>query len=120
MKFINSANKAQFKFARSLTAHYAKSFYLSAAFLPPEKRWATYALYGFCRYVDNLIDTPRDRTAQETGRELDYIVEEIRDRLSYRGVPTPHHRSFFNRGQALFDTAGPASGFNRRRTHGYA
>lgn len=88
MKFINSANKAQFKFARSLTAHYAKSFYLSAAFLPPEKRWATYALYGFCRYVDNLIDTPRDRTAQETGRELDYIVEEIQ--IGYRTGESQH------------------------------
>jgi phytoene synthase len=88
MKFITSANKAQFKFVRSLTAHYAKSFYLSAAFLPREKRWATYALYGFCRYADNLIDTPRSRSAMEIGQELDYIANEVE--IGYRTGESEH------------------------------
>jgi len=88
MKFINSANKAQFKFARSLTAHYAKSFYISAAFLPRDKRWATYALYGFCRYVDNLIDTPRSRTVHEINQELEYIVKEME--IGYRTGESEH------------------------------
>jgi phytoene synthase len=77
MKFMNVSNKTQFKYARSLTAHHAKSFYFSASILPREKRWATYALYGFCRYVDNLIDVPRARRESEILAELDYLKNEI-------------------------------------------
>jgi phytoene synthase len=75
---MNEENKVQFKFARDLTAHYAKSFYFSAAMLPKEKRWATYALYGFCRYVDNLIDTPRPRDIEQVTHELAYLEEELK------------------------------------------
>jgi phytoene synthase len=88
MKIMDSSNKAQFQYARALTAHHAKSFYLSAALLPKEKRWATYALYGFCRYVDNLIDTPRPRDEQERLRELDYLENEIK--ISYRTGESEH------------------------------
>ena len=88
IEFINSTNKVQFKLARSLTAHYAKSFYLAAAFLPRKKRWATYALYGFCRYVDNLIDTPRNRSTAEVIQELDYIEKEIK--IGYRTGESEH------------------------------
>jgi phytoene synthase len=88
LEFINSHNRAQFKFARSLTAFHAKSFYLSAVFLPREKRWATYALYGFCRYVDNLIDSPRTRSKAEIIQELDYIAKEIK--IAYRTGESEH------------------------------
>ena len=54
-------HKVSFEHARLLTAHYSKSFYISAKMLPQEKRWATFALYGFCRYADiinlNIINT---------------------------------------------------------------
>ena len=88
MKFMNTSNKAQFKYARSLTAHHAKSFYFSASMLPREKRWATYALYGFCRYVDNLIDVPRPRSEGEILGELDYLKNEII--TSYRTGESEH------------------------------
>ena len=45
--------------------------------LPKEKRWATYALYGFCRHCDNLIDTPRQRTEIEIVREMQLLTEEL-------------------------------------------
>jgi phytoene synthase len=88
MKFITEANRAQFKYARALTAHHAKSFYFSAAMLPGEKRWATYALYGFCRYVDNLIDNPRERTAAEIKHELNYLRRELT--IGYRTGESEH------------------------------
>ena len=88
MKFFNSSNKAQFKYARSLTAHHAKSFYFSANLLPKEKRWATFALYGFCRYVDNLIDVPRARKEKEIQNELVYLKNEII--TSYRTGESEH------------------------------
>jgi phytoene synthase len=88
MEFMNGSNKTHFKFVRSLTAHHAKSFYFSASLLPKQKRWATFALYGFCRYVDNLIDNPRDRSAEEILNELDYLQREIE--TSYRTGESEH------------------------------
>jgi phytoene synthase len=88
MEFMNGSNKTHFKFARSLTAHHAKSFYFSASLLPKQKRWATYALYGFCRFVDNLIDNPRDRSSKEILHELDFLEREIE--ISYRTGESEH------------------------------
>lgn len=88
MKYMNSENKPQFKYARELTAHYAKSFFISASMLPREKRWATFALYGFCRYVDNLIDTPRPRDMEQVLNELDHLEQEIK--IAYRTGESEH------------------------------
>ena len=70
-------NRAAFEYARRITAHYSKSFYFSAQMLPREQRWATFALYGFCRHCDNLIDTPRQRTETEILREIQHLTEEL-------------------------------------------
>ena len=72
-----SENRAAFEHARRITAYYSKSFYFSARMLPSEQRWATYALYGFCRHCDNLIDTPRQRTEAEILREIQSVGEEL-------------------------------------------
>ncbi len=79
---------AAFKYARQVTAVHAKSFYLSARFLPREKRWATYALYGFCRYADNLIDTPRDRSRSELLQEVEFLANELE--TAYRTGESEH------------------------------
>ncbi len=70
-------NRVAFEYARKITAHYSKSFYFSAKMLPRERRWATFALYGFCRHCDNLIDTPRQRTETEILREIQRLTEEL-------------------------------------------
>ena len=70
-------NRAAFEHARRITAYYSKSFYFSARMLPSEQRWATYALYGFCRHCDNLIDVPRQRTEAEILREVQFVGEEL-------------------------------------------
>ncbi|MCA9731205.1 MAG: phytoene/squalene synthase family protein [Deferribacteres bacterium] len=78
MKFwLNPEYKPGFELARLATKHYSKSFYLSAKMLPPETRWATYALYGFCRYADNLIDKPRNRSFTNLLQEVDHLTWEI-------------------------------------------
>ena len=88
MKYLTRENKPQFDYMRTLTAHYAKSFYFATVMLPKEKRWATYALYGFCRYIDNLIDTPRPRDIEQITQELDHLEEEIR--IAYRTGESEH------------------------------
>jgi phytoene synthase len=69
--------KNAFQYVRHLTAHYSKSFYAATRMLPEETRWATYALYGFCRYADNLIDLPRDRSPVELISEVDFLRQEL-------------------------------------------
>ena len=78
MKLWKAAeDRVAFEYARKITAYYSKSFYLSARMLPKEQRWATFALYGFCRHCDNLIDTPRQRTETEILREIQLLTEEL-------------------------------------------
>jgi len=69
--------KMSLKYARAKTAYYSKSFFLSSALLPREKRWDTYALYSFCRYADNIVDKPRNRSVKELIREVDFLAEEL-------------------------------------------
>lgn len=45
-----------YQYCDRLTAQHSKSFYLSSALLPADKRQATRALYAFCRIGDDLID----------------------------------------------------------------
>ena len=78
MKFwLDPQYKLSFEYAKLLTKEYAKSFYFASNLLPEESRWATYALYGFCRYADNLIDNPRDRTTGELIMEVDAFGDEL-------------------------------------------
>ena len=85
---IHRHNRAAFEHARLLTAHFSKSFYISAKMLPRERRWATYALYGFCRYSDNLIDNPRKRSKDELLKEAEYFLNEIQ--IAYRSGESEH------------------------------
>jgi phytoene synthase len=86
--WLEPSNRAAFEHARQITAYFAKSFYLSASLLPPEKRWATYAVYGFCRYADNLIDKQRNRAAAEILREVEFLEAELR--TAYRTGESEH------------------------------
>ncbi len=69
--------KPHINFSKSIIKHYAKSFYFASVFLPKKKRLATYVIYSFCRYVDNIIDKPRKRTKDELNTELNSIKDEL-------------------------------------------
>jgi phytoene synthase len=56
--------------------------------LPKEKRWATYALYGFCRYADNIIDNPRGRSVEDLLDEVEYIKRELK--RAYKNGESEH------------------------------
>jgi phytoene synthase len=45
-----------YEYCRRLTFTHAKTFYFASHFIPGRKRNACYAVYAFCRYVDDLID----------------------------------------------------------------
>ncbi len=43
-----------------MTRHHAKTFYFASHVLPAQKRSDAYAVYAFCRYVDDQIDLAPD------------------------------------------------------------
>lgn len=45
-----------FRYCRSLAYKHAKTFYFASYFLPKEKRNACYAIYAFCRTIDDIVD----------------------------------------------------------------
>lgn len=49
--------KMTFEQCQVYTRRYAKTFYFASRVLPREKRLAAYALYAFCRYADEIVDS---------------------------------------------------------------
>jgi len=49
---------------RRMTRHHAKTFYFASHVLPAQKRSDAYAVYAFCRYVDDQIDLAPDEPAR--------------------------------------------------------
>jgi phytoene synthase len=47
-----------------MTRHHAKTFYFASHVLPAQKRSDAYAVYAFCRYVDDQIDLAPDEAAR--------------------------------------------------------
>src|SRR5690606_30279511 len=43
---------------RALNAAHGRTYFLATRLLPPGRRPAVHALYGFARYVDDLVDHP--------------------------------------------------------------
>ncbi len=54
---INRSDPAPFAAARSVCRRHARSFYFASFFLPKPKRDAAYAVYAFCRLLDDAVDT---------------------------------------------------------------
>lgn len=52
----NDVLKPAYSHCRAITRHYAKTFYMATRFLPNDKQRGIFAIYGYCRYIDNLVD----------------------------------------------------------------
>ena len=60
---------------RIMTRHHAKTFYFASHVLPPQKRSDAYAVYAFCRYVDDQIDLATDETARQRAfADLEHVL----------------------------------------------
>src|ERR1700722_17926933 len=49
---------------RRMTRHHAKTFFFASHVLPAQKRRDAYAVYAFCRYVDDQVDLAPDEAAR--------------------------------------------------------
>jgi phytoene synthase len=47
-----------------MTRHHAKTFYFASHVLPAQKQSDAYAVYSFCRYVDDQVDLASDEAAR--------------------------------------------------------
>jgi 15-cis-phytoene synthase len=62
---------------REITRHHAKTFYMATRFLPREKQRSIFAIYGICRYLDDLVDEAMDLMKMEN-----ISIEDIRLKLN--------------------------------------
>lgn len=51
---------SSYRRCRSLNRRFGKTYYYSTLLLPPESRPHVHAIYGFCRYVDDVVDVFAD------------------------------------------------------------
>ena len=52
---------ASYARCRALLAHHGRTYYLASRLLPKNLQPAVWALYGFARYVDDLVDVDLNR-----------------------------------------------------------
>ncbi len=72
------------KYCRKKAANSGSSFYYSLLFLPEKKRQAMFALYAFCREVDDAVDNIVDADAAQS--KLKWWREQIH--LTFNGQAT--------------------------------
>ncbi len=80
---MNQASKpidlpSSFRASRELTRHHARSFYFSSHTLPRQKREAAYAIYSFCRYVDDSVDEAADPSA------ISQVLDDLKQQIEAR------------------------------------
>lgn len=82
----DQALRNAYKYCEEVTRLHAKSFYFAAKFLPRHKQIPVFAVYAFCRHVDDEIDD----SGYETEEQAAQAVAEWRSRLdSVYGASDP-------------------------------
>ena len=59
----NTELKGAYAHCRAITRYHAKTFYMATRFLPNHKQRSIFAIYGLCRYLDDLVDEAEDLIA---------------------------------------------------------
>lgn len=60
-----------YQYCEAITKNHAKSFYFASKFLPKQKRKSIYALYAFCRHVDDEIDKVQIKNKSQAIAEIE-------------------------------------------------
>ncbi|MFJ5802217.1 phytoene/squalene synthase family protein [Streptomyces decoyicus] len=67
---------------RRLNARHGKTYFLATRLLPPERRPAVHALYGFARWADDIVDEPGSRhPAADRAPALDALRRRLEEGL---------------------------------------
>lgn len=73
-----------YRISKLITNQYSTSFSLATSFLPDEKKWAIYAIYGFVRLADEIVDSFH-------GYDQTFLLDELNKELNYaitQGIST--------------------------------
>ncbi len=97
------ALRASYQSCRRLNADHGKTYYLATRLLPPAKRPYVHALYGFARYVDELVDGPRPdpgrlddlADAFHRGDGTYPVLPALHDTIRRWAIPVEHIDAFF-------------------------
>lgn len=73
--------------ARQLCEQHATSFFLASQFIPEDVREHAYAVYGFCRYADNIPDG--EKSLSQKRDELNILEQSLRDAWEGKGDHSP-------------------------------
>lgn len=57
--------RSDYRLSRELAREHGRSYFLATRFLPPERRSAVHALYGFARTADDIVDDPSPSATPE-------------------------------------------------------
>ncbi|CCH32351.1 phytoene/squalene synthase family protein [Actinosynnema sp. NPDC047251] len=113
-KITDPAMRAAYRRCRALNAEHGRTFYLATRLLPPDRRPAVHALYGFARWVDDIVDEVDDgRTAAQRAAELtaveglleqglrtgasdNPVISALLDTSGRYGIPRAHFEDFMS------------------------
>ena len=78
----------------AITKAAGSSFYWAMRFLPRERRWAMFAIYAFCRAVDDIADGPDSRDEKlsrlrEWRAEINRLYDSVPTALTARALREP-------------------------------
>jgi len=86
----NAELRMAYSHCRAITRTHAKTFYMATRFLPYHKQRSIFAIYGLCRYLDDLVDEAEDLIFQEKISRVEVFekLESFKNKLvnTYRGV----------------------------------
>ncbi|QCX82005.1 All-trans-phytoene synthase [Streptomyces sp. YIM 121038] len=81
--------RAAYTHCRELNARHGRTYFLATRLLPPERRPAVHALYGFARWADDIVDAPHGGRAPGAGGDtarrtaaLDRLSDDLRHGLA--------------------------------------
>jgi phytoene synthase len=82
--------KGAYAHCRAITRYHAKTFYMATRFLPNQKQRSIFAIYGLCRYLDDLVDEAEDLMIHQkiSAEDISAKLEAFKKRLTdtYEGA----------------------------------
>ncbi|MFF4324448.1 phytoene/squalene synthase family protein [Streptomyces sp. NPDC001568] len=88
-RITDPTQRAAFTQCRRLNARHGKTYFLATRLLPPSRRPAVHALYGFARLADDIVDDLSTPTSTEhRARQLRTLSQDVRAAMD--GGPGRH------------------------------
>ncbi len=77
LQMVQTEIEKAYRYCENVTRTHAKSFYFAAKFLPKYKRKAVYAVYAFCRHVDDEVDESGFETEAQAAAAVNVWQERL-------------------------------------------